>query len=199
MISMETRVWFFQSNPAHYDIDAALSVLDRIWWRVPQYTNEIHTGHVAVLWRSGKKAGIVGIGRVIADPQQHPADAAEKPFVITDEEGAEDTTRALIRLQAVPFLSKDQIRAIPEFRQHQMVVAPMGTVFPISSGEWSALEELLPRPPEVAEGAGSALPPGFAWSQRAKGVLQMPGGYSGYLASLRKVCALVADERPTPV
>ena len=78
MIFMETRVWFFQSNPSHYDIDTALSVLDRIWWRVPQYTNEIHTGDVAVLWRSGKKAGIVGIGRVIADPQQHPADAAEK-------------------------------------------------------------------------------------------------------------------------
>jgi EVE domain len=199
MSSAETRAWFFQSNPAHYDIDAALGVLDRIWWRVPQYTNEIHAGDVAVLWRSGKKAGIVGIGRVIADPQQHPADTAEKPFVLADEEGAEDTTRALIRLKAVPFIAKDQIRAIAALRQHQMVIAPMGTVFPISSGEWAALEELLPRPPEVVEGAGSALPPGFAWSQRAKGVLQMPGGYSGYLMSLRKVCALVADERPTPV
>ena len=195
----ETRAWFFQSNPAHYDIDAALSVLDSIWWRVPQYTNEIHTGDVAVLWRSGKKAGIVGIGRVIADPQQHPADTAEKPFVLTDEEGVQDTTRALIRLQAVPFIAKDQVRAIAALRQHQIVIAPMGTAFPISSGEWAALEELLPHPPEAVEGAGSALPPGFAWSQRAKGVLQMPGGYSGYLASVRKVCALVADERPTPV
>lgn len=198
MTSMQTRAWFFQSNPAHYDIDAALSVLDRIWWRVPQYTNEIHTGDVAVLWRSGKKAGIVGIGRVIADPQQHPADAAEKSYVLTEEEGAEDTTRALIRVQAVPFIAKDQVRAITEFRQHQIVVAPMGTVFPISGSEWAVLEELLPHPPEVAEGAGSALPPGFAWSQRAKGVLPMPGGYSGYLTSLRKVCVLVADERPTP-
>lgn len=26
----------------------------------------------------------------------------------------------------------------------------------------------------------------------------MPGGYSGYLTSLRKVCTLIADERPTP-
>ena len=123
----------------------------------------------------------------------------EKSFVLTDEEGVEDTTRALIRVQAVPFIAKDQVRAITEFRQHQIVVAPMGTVFPISSIEWAALEELLPHPPEVMEGAGSALPPGFAWSQRAKSVLQMPGGYSGYLTSLRKVCALVADERPTPV
>jgi hypothetical protein len=48
------------------------------------------------------------------------------------------------------------------------------------------------------EGVGSALPPGFGWSERSKGVLQMPGGYSGYLISLKKVCVLVADERPTP-
>lgn len=111
MTFMEMRVWFLQSNPAHYDIDTALSVLDRIWWRVPQYTNEIHTDDVAVLWRSGKNAGIVGIGRIIADPQQHPADAAEEPFVLTEEEGAEDATRALIRVQAVHFIAKDKVRA----------------------------------------------------------------------------------------
>jgi predicted RNA-binding protein with PUA-like domain len=196
---MEIRVWFFQSNPKHYDIDAALSTLDRIWWRVPQYTNEIHVGDVAVLWRSGKKAGIIGLGRVVSEPQRHPAETAEKPFVLADEEGAEDVTRALIRVQPVPFITKEQVLAITELRQHQMVVAPMGTVFPVSDTEWTALSKFLPQPPEVVEAAGSALPPGFAWSQRAKGVLQMPGGYGGYLVSLRKVCALVADERPTPL
>jgi hypothetical protein len=199
MIFMETRVWFFQANPTHYDIDAALGTLGRIWWRVPQYTNEIRVGDVAVLWRSGKKAGIVGLGRVVADPQLHSIDAAEKLFALIDEESAEDVTRALIRVQAVPFIAKEQVRAMADFRQHQIVVAPMGTVFPISGTQWTALGKLLPEPPEVVEGAGSALPPEFAWSQRSKGVLQMPGGYSGYLTSLRKVCALVADERPTPV
>jgi predicted RNA-binding protein with PUA-like domain len=199
IIFMETRSWFFQCNPAHFDIDAALRVLERIWWRVPQYTDAIHTGDIAVVWRSGKKAGIVGIGRVAADPQRHPADAAEMPFVLHEEEGAEDTTRALLRVQAVPFIPKDQVRAVSAFRQHQVVVAPMGTVFPVSAGEWTALKALLPPPPELVEGARSDLPPAFAWSQRAKGVMPLPGGYNGYLESLRKVCALVADERPTPV
>lgn len=99
---METRAWFFQSNPLHYDIDAALGVLDRIWWRVPQYTDAVHAGDVIVLWRSGKTAGIVGIGRVIADPQQHQIDDAEQSFVLAEEEGGNDTTRALNRVQAVP-------------------------------------------------------------------------------------------------
>lgn len=198
MIFMETRAWFFQANPKQYDIDAALGTLDRIWWRVPQYTNEIRTGDVAVLWRSGKKAGIVGLGRVIGDPQQHTMDPAEKPFALIEEESAQDVTRALIRVQAAPFISKEQIRSIADFQQHKIVVAPMGTVFPISSTQWTTLGRLLPQPPEVMEGVGSALPPGFGWSQRSKGVLQMPGGYSGYLISLKKVCVLVADERPTP-
>jgi EVE domain-containing protein/restriction endonuclease len=195
---METRAWFFQANPKYYDIDAALGALDRIWWRVPQYTNEIHVGDVIVLWRSGKKAGIVGLGRVVAEPQWCAIDEAEKPFVLSDEEGADDVTRALIRVQAIPFIAKETVQTIADIQKHQIVVAPMGTVFPISSTEWSALSGFLPQPPEVAAGARSALPPGFAWSQRTKGVLQMPGGYSGYLISLRKVCALVGDERPTP-
>jgi predicted RNA-binding protein with PUA-like domain len=196
---MGSRVWFLQSNPKHYDIDAALNTLDRIWWRVPQYTNEIHSGDVAVLWRSGKEAGIVGIGRIVSEPQRHQPHATEEPFVLADEEGAGDATRALIRVQAVPFIAKEKLRAITEFQQHQIVVAPMGTVFPVSDTEWTALSKFLPQPPEVMEEAGGALPAAFAWSQRAKGVLQMPGGYDGYLVSLRKVCSLVADERPTPL
>lgn len=195
----QARAWFFQANPTHYDIDAALGTLDRIWWRVPQYTNEIHVGDAVVLWRSGKQAGIVGLGRVVAEPQLRAMDSAEKPFVLTDQEGAEDTTRALIRVQAVPFIAKEQVRAFIELQQHQIVIAPMGTVFPVSSTEWTALSRFLPQPPEMVEGERSALPPGFAWSQRAKGVLQMPGGYGGYLASLRKVCAVVAEERPAPL
>jgi hypothetical protein len=194
----QARAWFFQANPVHYDIDAALSTLDRIWWRVPQYTSEINVGDAAVLWRSGNEAGIVGLGRIVAEPQLRAMDSAETPFVLTDQEGAEDTTRSLVRVQAVPFIAKDQVRAIVEFRQHQIVVAPMGTVFPISGTEWTALSKFLPQPPEIAEGDGIALPPGFAWSQRAKGVLPMPGGYGGYLTSLRKVCAVVAEERPAP-
>lgn len=195
---MDARTWFFQANPAHYDIDAALAALDRIWWRVPQHVNEIRVGDMALLWRSGKNAGIVGVGRICSDPQQHPIDDAEVPFVLGAEEGASDVTRVLIRVQPVSLIAKDQVRAVAGMRQHQILVAPMGTVFAVSGTDWAALSDLLPDPPELVEAAGRAMPPAFAWSERAKGVLPMPGGYSGYLASLRKVCSLIADERPAP-
>ncbi len=192
------RVWFLQANPKHYDIDAALTALDRIWWRVPQYTSEIQFGDVVVVWRSGKEAGIVGIGRVVAEPQLRSMDPAEKRFALSEEEEADDVTRALIHLRKVPRIVKEQVRSIPELHEHQIVRAPMGTVFPISDEEWAVLRRLLPPPPEPIEQPGSALPPPFAWQQRSKGVLPMPGGYSGYLDSLSKVCSLVSEERPSP-
>lgn len=198
MIFVAGRVWFFQANPAQYDIDAALGGVDRIWWRVPQHTGEIQVGDIAILWRSGRQAGIVGLGRVCSDPAQHQGDPAERSFVLAEEEAATEATRALVRVKPVPFVSKDQVRVVPELVRHQIIVAPMGTVFPISEAEWAALTSLLPDPPELLAEAGTALPAVFAWPQRAKGVLPMPGGYNGYLASLRKVCSLVSEERPTP-
>jgi hypothetical protein len=186
------------ANPAQYDIDAALIALDRIWWRVPQHTSEIHVGDVAILWRSGRQAGVVGLGRVCSDPALHQGDPAERSFVLAEEEAAADATRALVRARSVPFVSKDQVRALPDLERHQIVLAPMGTVFAVSEVEWAALQSLLPEPPELLAESGTALPAIFAWPQRAKGVLPMPGGYNGYLASLRKVRSLISEERPTP-
>jgi hypothetical protein len=194
----QNRAWFLQANPKHYDIDAALGTLDRIWWRVPQHTTDINISDAVVLWRSGKDAGIVGVGRVVAEPQLRPIDPAERPY-LRAEDDTNDATRALIRLQRTPFVAKEQVQAIVELRQHQIVRAPMGTVFPISDEEWTGLKPFLSVPPDVVEAPGSALPPAFAWRQRSKGVLPMPGGYGGYLKSLAKVCTVVAEERPTPV
>jgi hypothetical protein len=198
MIFVDRRVWFLQANPAQYDIDSALSAVDRIWWRVPQHTSEIGVGDIAVVWRSGRVAGIVGLGRVCSDPGQHLSDSSERSFVLAEEEAAVDVTRVLVRVKPVPFVSKEQVRAIVEMERHQIIVAPMGTVFPVSEVEWAALRPLLPEPPEMVADTGTVLPAAFAWSQRSKGVLPMPGGYNGYLVSLRKVCSLVAEERPTP-
>lgn len=193
-----SRAWFLQANPKHYDIDSALATLDRIWWRVPQYTAEIQFGDVVVLWRSGKEAAIVGLGRVVAEPQLRLMDPAEKRFALSEDEEADDVTRALIHLRRVPAVAKERVRALPELHEHQIVRAPMGTVFAISDEEWAVLSRLLPPPPDPIEQPGSALPPPFAWQQRSKGVLPMPGGYGGYLESLSKVCSLVNEERPSP-
>src|SRR5262245_42088155 len=100
-----SRAWVFQANPDNYDIDAALHRLDRIWWRVPRYTSEVHAGDVAVLWRSGSDAGVVGVGRIASEPQIRAIDPDERDLVRAPDEVIDDTTRVLILVrpcQVVP-------------------------------------------------------------------------------------------------
>jgi predicted RNA-binding protein with PUA-like domain len=196
---MTERYWFLQANPKLYDLDGALGELDRIWWRVPQHTSEIHVGDVVLLWRSGKESGIVGIGRVIEEPQMRGIDSADKKFTLSPEEGVEGVTRALVLVKPAPFVAKSQLEVLAPLSLHPIVVAPMGTVFPVSEEQWQAIRPLVSPPPDPVEGSAGVLPSAFGWEQRAKGVLPMPGGYSGYLDSLVEICNIVDEERPKPI
>ena len=193
-----SRAWFLQANPKRYDIDAALDALDSIWWRIPQYTSEVAVGDRVVIWRSGNAAGIVAVGRVISPPQAHPLDAAELPYVLSDGDNGEpgETTRAQVLVVKSDLIPKTEVQMLPGFAAHVIVTAPMGTVFPIDDKDWETLEPLLPAVPAAIASAGTTLPPTFAWSQRAKGVLPMPGGYDGFLDSLALVCDAVESDRP---
>jgi len=191
-----SRCWFLQANPKLYDIDAALASLRHIWWQVPQYTAEVHVGDVVVIWRSGPDAGVIGVGRVVEEPQLRTGtDDSERPFV--HEPNETPSTQAKIAVRVSPFVSKAEVAALAELAEHPIIRAPMGTVFPIDNDAWSALSALVAVPPvPVEDAAPLEFPQAFAWRQRAKGVLPMPGGYDGYLTSLRSVCELIDQERP---
>lgn len=195
-----SRHWIFQANPQAYDIDAALREIDQIWWRVPQHTSEVQAGDEVALWRSGSEAGLVGVGRVLTQPQARPPGEDNSRFGQGGIEADNSvTTRVLISVGPTTFISKEKLRALPDFAAHQILTAPMGTVFPLSDQQWKALLPHLSGIPDFQPQAGpEALPPVFAWEQRAKGVLPMPGGYEGYLTSARQVCRIVADLKPTP-
>ena len=42
----------------------------------------------------------------------------------------------------------------------------------------------------------SDIPQVLPWDKRFKGVLPLPGGYDGYLTSLKDVCHYIRDDRP---
>ena len=54
-----SRTWILQTNPKLYNIDAALGAREIIYWRIPQYTGEVHASERALIWRSGKEAGFI--------------------------------------------------------------------------------------------------------------------------------------------
>lgn len=192
-----SRTWILQANPKHYDIDAALRTLDRIWWRVPQYTAQVEPGDVAVIWRSGRAAGIVGVGRIVSAPQLREAPPEEDPFILSREEARRDDTQVLVLLRPAPFVAKEQVAALPDFAGHPIVTGPMGTVFSVSDVAWGALRVLVPEPPDSVDEPSEPLPASFAWAQRSTVVRSIAGEAGGdELAALARVCALVDEERP---
>lgn len=189
------RAWFFQANPKVYDIDAALAQLDQIWWRVPQHTSELRVGDVVAIWRSGTNAGVVGVGRITTEPQVRAApDSSELPFIRNDEREA--ATEVCVLVRPTGLVPKDAVRALPALKEHPIVIAPMGTVFAIDDDAWADLGALVATPPDIPSTIPAGLPPAFHWRDRVKGVSPMPGGYDGYLQSLRSICQMIDAERP---
>lgn len=135
-----SRTWILQTNPKLYDIDGALSVQEIIYWRIPQYTGEVTADDRALIWRSGKEAGFVAWGRFLADPQRFDLSVHHDPFV-KGLNMAETYLYAPVRVWPAGFVGKLDVAAI--LPAHQIVTAPMGTVFRLGSDDMAALGPLL--------------------------------------------------------
>ena len=185
--------WIFQANPDRFDIDQALERLEVIHWRVPQYANEIIPGDKVVIWRSGKAAGIIGVAQVADWPREASSPEDEQQFSQGGEPDA--TTRVMLRVFPCRLVTKDEVAAIPEFNGHQIIRAPMGTVFPLDESQWTALERLLPTMPTVTP-EPETWPTRFSWEQRTKSMTPMPGGVAHYFETVAAILERVVEERP---
>lgn len=67
--------WLFQGNPKRYPVlDHLLEDEQFVGWSVTRYLKELAEGDKAVLWVSGKRAGVYAIGTVLGSPELGPAD-----------------------------------------------------------------------------------------------------------------------------
>lgn len=190
--------WIFQANPRHYDITGALDRLSEIAWRVPQYTGDIRPGDGVFLWRSGKEAGIVGIGTVASPPLLRGTGESERPFVVDAEAEVREETRVTVRVAAVGFVDKAEVAALPELADHQICVAPMGTVFPLTDRQSQLLRTRVGAPFPAVDDQGDVAWPGvFSWKDRRKDAYPLPGGYDEQVDSLLTFIRLIAERRPT--
>jgi hypothetical protein len=53
------RTWILQA-PKLYDIDTSLRTKPVIYWRTPQFVEQMKPGDHVLIWRAGKESGITG-------------------------------------------------------------------------------------------------------------------------------------------
>ncbi len=141
MINTVDQTWILQANPKLYDIDGALQARPVIYWRVPQYVDQLKAGNRALIWRAGKQAGFVGWGVFLADPHHYDLSMDDDPFLKSGFRQEQNDFYAPIRVWPAGHVSKSAVaEVLPE---HRIVTAPMGTVFRVDSDDLNALHPLL--------------------------------------------------------
>lgn len=135
------NTWLFQAQPAVWDLEAnlaAMDVGDEGDWTVSRYKSEIAEGDRVLLWKSGDRAGIYGIGIISGELFERAPD---------DEHytGAAEETAIPWRLTRK--LDKPLLRS--ELMEHQtlsglsVIAQPQATNFRITDEQWSELRNLL--------------------------------------------------------
>lgn len=136
-----SRTWILQANPKLYDIDAALKARPVLYWRIPQHADEVAEGDRALIWRSGKQAGLIGWGVFLSEPELYDLSKGPDSYWKTSVQGQATERRAPIRVWPAMEVPKSEVSVL--IPNHLIVVAPMGTVFPVEAGDVDALTPML--------------------------------------------------------
>jgi hypothetical protein len=140
-IGCVSRTWILQANPKLYDIDAALKVKPVLYWRIPQYADEVEKGDRALIWRAGKQAGLVGWGVFLSEPELYDLSSERPSFWKTSVQGQSGEKHAPLRAWPATEVPKSEFSVV--LPKHRIVTAPMGTVFPLDAGDVEALTPML--------------------------------------------------------
>ena len=143
----DPTVWIFQGNPDRYDVLNALSdkeIGNSIHWLVNQHKQKIKKGHIALIWMSGKEAGIYAIARIETNPRQLAESPAEKKYWTGNEERdvANRLRLTVIRRLINNPILKEKLLKIPELSQLSIFRQFQGTNFPVKESEWQIISQL---------------------------------------------------------
>jgi len=141
-----SNVYLFQGNPKYYDMDAYLVTHPYIYWRSPNYKDQIKTGDKAILWRAGKNAGMIAIGEIVEAPTPasdiHFPDLLGQQFWTSDEVDKNDI-KVGIKIHEVRLsdsgVSRASFKSNPIVNSHRIITNPTGTVFQVDKDVANAI------------------------------------------------------------
>ncbi len=136
------RYWIFQGRPDRYDLEEKLIPGETEQWTVSRYENEIGLGDVAYFWRGGRQPGMWGWGVVTGPPNS--------------KSGTDDLrVEVLYQGRFDKPLSKNELLDLDAesgaLSVMQILRAPQGTNFKLTSHEAVALNRMLKRHGPVPE------------------------------------------------
>ena len=142
------NVWMFQANPTRYDILNALldPEVQRYSWYVNQYINQIKQGDIALIWMSGKEAGIYAVAEIISNPSIISETPAEEKYWISNEDKGVKRLRVELINKTILINSpvyRHELKALTKLANLRILRVPQGTNFPVSPAEWQIIKELI--------------------------------------------------------
>jgi len=122
------RYWIFQAVPEQYPLADAMKNLPAERWFVTRYGAHMAPGDVVYFWQAGRKAALHGWGRL----QSNVAC-----------EGDDDRIQVSYDVQFDPPVPKTAIQDARGLEELQLLRAPQGTNFKVSTAEAKRLNTLI--------------------------------------------------------
>jgi len=146
--------WIFQANPNRYDIFNALSdpELDRQCWQVNQHKHKIKKGNIALIWMSGREAGIYAVAEIVSDPLIMADFPAEEKYWVSEGDRGKKRLKVIISIRQnmvnTPVF-RYELKSIEGLKNLSILRFYQGTNFAVSKDEWEIIkkkiEEKLPK------------------------------------------------------
>ncbi len=134
----EIKTWIFQANPKKYRILDAIADDALDCWRVTRYKNKIKKGHNAIIWMSGKNAGIYAIMKIDSDPYIIETDGEKDEYALSLEYPSKMVAADLSMVKDLsdkPLL-KAEIQDDPVLSELDIFKFSQATNFKITEEQW---------------------------------------------------------------
>jgi predicted RNA-binding protein with PUA-like domain len=138
----------FQANPNRFDIFNALSdpEVQRHCWQVNQNIHKIKKGDIALIWMSGKEAGIYAVAEITSDPSIMGASPKGDKYWLSNEDKGVERLRVELINKTILInnpVYRYELKAIEELKNLSILRVAQGTNFPVSSAEWHVIKEMI--------------------------------------------------------
>jgi len=146
---LETKnIWIFQANPGRYDIVSALrdETLIKDCWMINQYKNKVKKGDLALIWISGKEAGIYAAVEITSDPYFFIASQQSDKYWVNEEDRGKKRFRVEVGHQ-INLLNnpvfKDEVKNIDGLEDLSILRQPQGINFAVTHKQWVIIREII--------------------------------------------------------